>query len=444
LHVAGHVYFNTAQFHERVSFEYAVCEREAFFLGLWCRREVRFFGCQIRGSAHFHPAGKAGVSFEADVDFTGLTCGRDLIIEGVTFSGGADFSQIKVDGSVRFHPHGGSQTVIKGDATFSFARFGSGADFWEVAFRGATRFHGTSIEGGIQFDGVRCDQSLSFDLATIKGVTRLIRCQFKGHVSAIQAQIDTLCLHDLRLGALGTDRGEELARALAGLPVVARRKVSKALGRLGASVFEATVDLRGCRYSHVVGDCRSLLDRQEPYDEGAYRHAEETIRSDGDAATADAILYARLVRTQERRWKSPIRWPAASMWAMYWLCARYGVRPYYRLGACMLGLVIVGGFLFSQPGALQPVAEPSGGSLVHQAPWVVGFEMSAKQFLPIELPLAAGAYPSVKPISLPWVGEIALTYNEYATGERLAGWILIPLTIASLAGVLHRGRGSRG
>jgi hypothetical protein len=61
-----------------------------------------------------------------------------------------------------------------------------------------------------------------------------------------------------------------------------------------------------------------------------------------------------------------------------------------------------------------------------------GLRVSIRLFLPVEIPLANRWEPSEKVLLL------GFRYSDYATILRILGWILVPLGIAALTGLLRR------
>lgn len=62
------------------------------------------------------------------------------------------------------------------------------------------------------------------------------------------------------------------------------------------------------------------------------------------------------------------------------------------------------------------------------------------QFFPLpgEFALGAAWRPSDRGIYVDGQSELVITYAQYAAVERVAGWVLVPLGVAALAGLLYR------
>jgi hypothetical protein len=132
---------------------------------------------------------------------------------------------------------------------------------------------------------------------------------------------------------------------------------------------------------------------------------------------------------------------------LHWLVANYGVRP-YRLIAVPIVLLVVGMIVFSRPDAARIKREPATATAVSppatpetpvkSAPESEGYSrgglaarLSFRIFLPVEVPLAARWEPSDQRL----VGPIR--FSDLATVLKIAGWILVPLGVAALTGLLR-------
>jgi hypothetical protein len=140
-----------------------------------------------------------------------------------------------------------------------------------------------------------------------------------------------------------------------------------------------------------------------------------------------------------------------------WGIAHYGVRP-YRLLLATLAIFLLGTVIFSGTDAVIPLSEKqqvvvfSGPRVVirHNEPATLdpvgALAVSLDVLLPLELPAGAGGewQPSDCYIRIGTTGACqpavvpAITYAAYATVQRLVGWVVVPLGIATLTGLLNR------
>lgn len=131
----------------------------------------------------------------------------------------------------------------------------------------------------------------------------------------------------------------------------------------------------------------------------------------------------------------------------YWLLANYGVKP-YQLILLPLMLLTLAVFVFSQPQAVRRVdpslgleAKAKGSTLTIPdretfTPVGLAARVSMRTFLPVEVPLASGWEPSNHHIAGP------LRSSDFAAFLKIAGWILVPLGVAALTGLLRRKPGT--
>jgi hypothetical protein len=181
-----------------------------------------------------------------------------------------------------------------------------------------------------------------------------------------------------------------------------------------------------------------LLGHVIPFDRQPYSQLETVLRKSGaDRAADDVYLQRRAKERDQFRTQEPIRFGLDSL---YWVVANYGVRPYQLIVAAII-LVAVGTVVFTLPGATAAAA-PAGSaapatSTVMALSIDQAFVVSLNQFLPIALPVVSGASPSFNGIQIAG-GQLLITYAAIAVVERLLGWILVPLGLLTLSGLLHR------
>jgi hypothetical protein len=132
------------------------------------------------------------------------------------------------------------------------------------------------------------------------------------------------------------------------------------------------------------------------------------------------------------------------------LLTGYGVRLRRILFATLI-ILALGTFVFQLKGAVEPKREAQpivivGTSVKAEDPvppkfgfWD-GFWVSVRHFLPVEIPAGARWKPtanSVWTVRTPW-GDVSMTFEAFATLLKLAGWILVPVGLAGLTGILKR------
>jgi hypothetical protein len=70
-----------------------------------------------------------------------------------------------------------------------------------------------------------------------------------------------------------------------------------------------------------------------------------------------------------------------------------------------------------------------------------GFWVSTRHFLPVEIPAGAQWKPTSNTlwtIKIGQWGDMSMTFETFATLLKLAGWILVPVGLAGLTGILKR------
>jgi hypothetical protein len=412
-----------------------------------------FQGADIRGDAHF-----GGTLFMADTSF-----------EDVSFHGGGFFD------SAAFRR--GSQP------SFSGAHFQHGAFFRNTTFQDVANFRVTHFELEARFQGARFHKRAIFDGAVFDGIAEFGSGEHQGRM-----------LH----GTIFSDLSFEHARFEqdARFDDTLFRKVSgfretsfKALylspdGRTCKMQFQQGIDLRGCQYDRIQANWEALLrltdrrskllhpirkrsvllpnygsPRQQPYDRQPYIQLEKVLRISGRTEDADDVYLEQRQVERRQRWQRHQygRWLTD---VLFGCVARYGVRP-FRLAFFSVLLVLIGAWFFSRPGTLLPSKDSQISSAERRdsLPISEALAVSLHQFLPVDIPMGAEWVPVARPVSiefrqtarlehglrylrLDWLARsrrCSLTPTTVASvGLRLPGWILVPLGVAALAGVLKR------
>lgn len=224
-----------------------------------------------------------------------------------------------------------------------------------------------------------------------------------------------------------------------------------------AQQFWASVDLRGCTYDRIEVGRESLLGRlpsasgPRQYDRQPYMQLEKVLRASGSDEEADAVYLER--RRVERRRKKGLRKVGDVLW---WWLANYGIRPYRLLVFAAL-LLIAGTLVFHRPGAVEPKAPTPAGAQhssngeAPECPAVLSIGESARfsirWFLPVELPLLEGCEVTQGRIWRCSVFGHALNlgrFSDFAALLKVLGWVIVPVGLAALAGLLRRGPAAPG
>jgi hypothetical protein len=112
-------------------------------------------------------------------------------------------------------------------------------------------------------------------------------------------------------------------------------------------------------------------------------------------------------------------------WMWKWL-AGYGVQV-WRLLVISAAFLLIGAFVFYLPDNALTAVGDSGGSTSWQEAWVYRLAYSLDLFLPlVNLHIEENWTPSG-----PWL-------QAYAVGHAMVGWLLVPLMLAALAGIMRK------
>jgi hypothetical protein len=99
-------------------------------------------------------------------------------------------------------------------------------------------------------------------------------------------------------------------------------------------------------------------------------------------------------------------------------------------------ILIIGTLIFHFEGAVKlDIQLPSMMSSQVTLPWWEAFWVSLNTFLPIEIPSGADWKPSSQIIPV-----LGIKFTTFATMLNLAGWILVPVGVAGIAGLLKRSK----
>ena len=216
--------------------------------------------------------------------------------------------------------------------------------------------------------------------------------------------------------------------------------------------FQGTIDWRGCTYTgiHPASVWKGLMDRLDPYDRQPYTQLEGVFRRSGDDEEATKVYYRRK-RVESKRLKlfqrrpfshHVVRWLADQF---LWVLTGYGVRLRRILVAALL-ILALGTVVFQYKGAVEPKREAQSTAAVgtsvgaEECDFWDGFWVSARHFLPVEIPAGSRWKPTS---TFLWVvetrwGKVGMTFEAFATFLKLAGWILVPVGLAGLTGILKR------
>jgi hypothetical protein len=399
-----------ATFNGTFDLEDAEVAGSADFRSVTFKGEARFARAHIGGVLFleqvFWTEERARVVFEKEANFYRTRVDRDFWCEGSAFRGDLNCAFLSVGGVlgfVDFHIDQRWRATITGSVYLNGAQVGDLiAD--GVRFAAGTTFQGMNVDRVTDLEGAQFDGDADFRSMTAGGKLTLENATVAGD----------LLLRDARASAF-----------------VAPRQL--AAGR--------KFDGRSFTFGRIDGDVRELLRRQDPYDLRLYEQAERFVRESGHEDLAGMLYLDRRRRETRMHWQGVIGREGTKRFTNLLLAGygfaqdllfRYGVRP-LRLLVVSLLVIAFGAWVFSQHDAVRPREK---GAQAKQLTKSEALGYSLRTFMPIG-DLASGSQLLPSDQNLP---RVTLTYEGYATIQRLLGLMLVPLGIAAVTGLLVRKR----
>jgi hypothetical protein len=209
-----------------------------------------------------------------------------------------------------------------------------------------------------------------------------------------------------------------------------------------------SLDLRGCTFQSFEGDYRQLLEKQEPkaFSRDPFLQIEKYYTGTGDEAQARKIFYegrSALREAAKRRETTGIEWSPWKRWGdglLKWLVG-YGVKTERLLIPFLLFLFLGAGVFWSNKALAPAKAVPPAAGV--PAPVTPSTVASLPTDLPARLVHRLGySLDLFLPIvDLQFVGDWRprpLWRQAYAIVHIAVGWLLVPLLVASLSGIVRK------
>jgi uncharacterized protein YjbI with pentapeptide repeats len=432
--IEGAALFNQATFEGETNFVSARIGSNAVFTGTEFKEQANFSGAQIEESVFFSQAtfeGEAdfviarigsnaafnGATFKKQVSFGSARIGGNAMFTGAKFKELATFNGAQIEESVFFNP-----ATFEGDADFVSVRIGGNAVFNEAKFKEQANFSGTQIEESVFFNRATFEDEVEFVIARIGGNAMFTGAKFKEQANFSGTQIKgdgqfkgTIFANDVSF------QNTSLRTVFFGEPDVQ---------------LHAKIDLRGCIYDriHPISFWEQLMECLDPYDRQPFTQLEETFRRAGNDKLADDVHYKRKCRESSEN----ITIQMLGTWLLDRFLYRltgYGVRL-RRLLWAIIPILIIGTFIFCLEGAVKLDIQPhfmlGSQATLH---WCDAFWVSLNTFLPVEIPSGADWKPSAQIIPV-----LGIKFTTFATLLDLAGWILVPVAVAGISGLLKRSK----
>ena len=385
---------------------------DLFFTGAKFQMALILTGAKIANSLFLTDA-----QFKGLAGFAGMHVAYNVRAERAVFEDGANFTDAQIGSFIdltgtRF----GSR---KQPAHFARATVAAGAYFNNVQFVGGGEFDGAHFIADATFDGVVFERPVAFDRARFDQSAHFEQTLFKENVSFQETFFSSLHLSpDGRVN--------------------------------GHDQFGGLVDLLGCTYDRVRVRWQSLLtmpdgkSRLIGVDKQPYFQLQKAYAAAGDDVDANQVLLQwHRVQRQEMFRTAKWRWLID---CVPWLTTNYGVAS-ARLLYLSAVLLLFGMLVFSRPGAVfassnnHKTVKENSVRLQHWDALAVSFH----QFLPLEVPFGSEWTPATDPVTLRF-GHRGKTFtlfrmhpSVYATILKISGYILVPLEILVLNGLLRTG-----
>jgi len=406
--------------------------------------DVTFENLKVGGSAFFDE----GVEFKGKATFLLAHIRQNAVFLGAKFRQESHFDWARFDGAASFWDQKHSPTEFDGVVHFSSAVFGADAIFQDayfavfagfddVEFDGAADFSGAQFKGGVDFTGARLPRGALFS-----------RTKFWGPANFSQIVADRDCkFGEAEFNNAAVFREAQARVVFFGEPSSAGLETPTVSSLSQTTKFEGPVDLRGFTYDRIYVNRRDLFKWIAPYDRQPYTQMEQALRKTGADDEADDVYVER--RTVEGSrisfWPQPLGW----LWdRSYKWIANYGILN-WQLIVFAASLLIMGTTFFSQPGMVElKKADNKQEPLCYFLPvapvclaWHQALAFSFHEFVPLSLPIADKWIPSATGLQfkIPHTDRL-LTLNPtlISTILRSAGWIIVPIAVAALSGLLRR------
>jgi uncharacterized protein YjbI with pentapeptide repeats len=358
--------------------------------------EVRLEYCQFSASANFTSASFTGAvsfdnsTFKGEANFSSFKVGGDALFNSALFEGGVYFGGAEI--ARNFQANRAEFQNKEKPANFNGMKVGGDASFAGAVFEGPVDFSFADIARNFRA-GTKFRKWAGFAYIKVRGSALFNGAEFEGPVTVRYGDFASLDLSNVKVAAQFDMQGMSYKYILA------------IWGKAGGTEPESHKELL------------KLAD-QSPYSADVYSHLEEFFLRQGYRGDADEAFTAGKHREREEYFRSGqwFRWLGS--W-MLDLLVGYGRRP-WQAGIPSAFLVALGCLLFS-PKKMEP-QKPEDTPRVYSCFWY-----SLGLFLPF-VDLQADKV---------WKPKADQTFlRNYMRVHILLGWILIPIVLAALTGLI--------
>lgn len=415
--------------------------------------EVRLEHCQFMKGATFIRATFAGLvsfdgsAFNGDVTFHHAKAEEGIFVRNTVFKGQVDFDSADISGNFvagwaafqnKENPANFTRLTVGGDTSFNFAEFDTQAYFMsadighsftaqEARFYNAARFDEIKVGSDAQFQKAEFDGGVDFESAAIAGNFGVPGAKF-------QSKKEPALFRLMKVGGYAVFND-----AVFNGPVDFRYAEFAWLDLSGASLpnVVSQFQMQGMSYKYISASQNEpeshevllKLANQSAYSADVFSRLEDFFLREGYRRHADEAFIEGKLRVRERYYPSGrsfreyllsgdwLRWLGSTV---LYLLVGYGRRPWQAVVPCA-ALIVVGCILFS-PNKMEP-RNPAETPRVYNRFWY-----SFGLFLPF-VDLQADKL---------WKPKADQTFlRNYVQVHTLLGWILIPIVLAALTGLIR-------
>jgi len=390
---------------------------EALLMGT--RPDVRLHrhGVQIKGACIDHPIDLANAQipcdvvlmhcqFNASTMFDGVSFAGKISFENSTFKETAGFTSMKVGGTASFE-----RAVFEGPVYFDLANIARAFYAEETKFQKGASF--TAIKVGDAF----------FSNAVFEGPVGFIKADIAGFFGVVNAKFQYkkqgVAFISMKVGGNASFGG-----AVFEAPVLFNFSEFVYLDLSNASWPAVSMQGMSYKYIRAAGEepeshtALLRLADQSAYSAEVYSKLEEFFLRQGYRGDADKAFIKGKRRERDEYFRSGDWFGWLRSWTLY-LLVGYGRRP-WRAGIACAVVIALGCVLFS-PKKMEP-QKPEDTPRVYSRFWY-----SLNLFLPV-VDLQAGKA---------WKPKANQTFlRNYMRVHILLGWILVPLVLAALTGLI--------
>lgn len=440
-----------AVFEGGVSFNAFHC-RDGLFHSIQCKNRakiVSFRGASFGGNLEFQKKkdDDPPAVFKGGFDCIGVACGRKAIFSGVRFECSSDlvcsndgkkhavafdhasFGWLMNCADAQFDGRVSLRAIqCDGDGYFNNAHFEYGQEMNEPGTqepKNAVDFRFSHFGGNLDLREAQFKGSVNLGQVVIGGKLSLAHSSFAKAAKLYDANIK---IFDLRDGKYSSDEASKAAQH----------------GSQDEFPFKTrSLDLTSCTFERFHADTTELerelgfklVEAQDPrtFSRDPYLQLERYYKNSGKEDAARVIHFKghQDLRKNRKQPDGAIRWSTAyaTKDLLLGLLTGWGLKTHRLAGICIF-LIVCGTVFFSQEGALRPQANQEVVALASQPPERLGARLVERTLysLDVFVPLDLGFSSKWEPTSLGVEAGIFI--------YTLMGWLLIPLLVASFAGVI--------